>query len=268
MRYYRAMMKHGASKLLVCIFLALCALPAEAQISTGVWWSSSQPGRGYIVEVSGSRALIGVLGYRSGGTSAWYSSVGSLFSSSVFSGDLYEYAGGQTLSGATRAPTSTVAVGTLSFTTTSATDASIILPGAQSLTLSRYEFVGGGVTIGRPSGAPETGWWWNASEPGRGYFMEVQGNQLFMLLMMYESDGTSRWYTATGSLLFGPFGLRPTMTATLEEYGGGPTLAGAYTTPSRTATPGQITASFSSATAGSIILPNGSTVALTRFAGF
>lgn len=268
MRYHRTMMKHRVFQLLACLLLGLWAVQAQAQISTGVWWSTSQPGRGYIVEVSGSRALIGVLGYRSGGTSAWYSSVGSLFSSSVFSGDLYEYAGGQTLSGAARAPTSTIAVGTLSFTTTSATDASIILPGAQSLALKRYEFVGSGATIGRPSGAPETGWWWNANEPGRGYFIEVQGNQLFMLLMMYESDGTSRWYTATGSLVFGPFGLRPTMTATLEEYGGGPTLAGAYTTPSRTSTPGQITATFSSTTAGSIILPNGSTVALTRFSGF
>ena len=253
---------------LLALALCLAGAPAEAQITTGVWWSTSQPGRGYVVEVSGSRAMVGVLGYRSGGTSAWYSALSSLFTTSVFSNDLYEYAGGQTLTGTARAPSSSVSVGTLSLSSTSSTEASIILPNAQPLAIRRYEFVGGGVAAGRPAAAPETGWWWNASEPGRGYFLEVQGNQLFMLLMMYESDGTSRWYTATGSLVFGPFGLRPTMTATLEEYGGGPTLAGTYTTPSRTATLGQITASFSSTTAGSIILPNGSTVALTRFAGF
>lgn len=246
----------------------LWSIPAQAQITSGVWWSTSQPGRGYIVEVSGSRAMVGVLGYRNGGTAAWYASTGSLFSTSVFSNELYEYGGGQTLSGVFQAPSSTVAVGTLSLTWTSSSEASVILPGAPPLALRRYEFVGGGAAAGRPSGAPETGWWWSASEPGRAYFLEVQGNQLFMLLMMYESDGTSRWYVATGTLVSGPFGLRPTMTAALEEYGGGPTLAGAYTTPSRTSVPGQITVSFASSATGTLTLPNGSSVALTRFTGF
>lgn len=253
---------------LLVLLAGLAATPAAAQITTGVWWSTSQPGRGYVVEVSGSRAMVGVLGYRNGGTAAWYTALGSLFSAGVFSSDLVEHAGGQTLSSSARPPSASTSVGTLSFTALSSTEGSMILPGAQPLALTRYEFVGGGVATGRPAAAPETGWWWNLSEAGRGYFLEVQGNQLFMLLMMFESDGTSRWYVAAGELVFGPFGLTPTMTATLEEYSGGPTLAGSYMTPARAATKGQVTITFSSTTAGTLVLPNGSSVALIRFTGF
>lgn len=262
------MAKLNMSMLLNCLLLLLWSLPAQAQIGTGVWWSTAEPGRGYVIEVSGSRVFLAVLGYRSTGSAAWYASLGSLFSSSVFSSDLIEHAGGQTLSGAARSPTSSTSVGSVSFTTSSSTDGSLILPGAQPIALKRYEFVGGGIAAGRTTGAPETGWWWNASESGRGYFIEVQGGRLFMVLMMYESDGTSRWYMATGDLFFGPFGLNPSMTATIEEYAGGPTLSGAYTAPTRTAVKGQITATFSSSTTGSLTLPNGTVVALTRFVGF
>jgi hypothetical protein len=250
------------------LLLAWPAVPAVAQITTGIWWSASEAGRGYVVEVSGSRALVAVLGYRSGGTASWYLSSGSLFTSSVFNNDLAELGGGQTLSGAAKAPTASTSLGNISISASSSTTASVVLPGGREIAIQRYEFIGGGIAGGRAAAAPETGWWWNALEAGRGYFIEVQGGRLFVAAMMYESDGTSRWYVATGDLIIGPFGLSPTMTASLEEYAGGPTLTGGYTTPSRSAVKGQITLTFSSTTAGVLTLPNGTAVALTRFVGF
>jgi len=254
-------------------FLAPWALgwsstPAVAQITTGIWWSASEAGRGYVVEVAGSRALVAVLGYRSGGTASWYLSSGPLFTASVFNNDLAELGGGQTLAGAVKAPTSSTSLGNVSITASSSTAAAMSLPGGRDVAIQRYEFVGGGIAAGRAAAAPETGWWWNSSEAGRGFFIEVQGGRLFLAAMMYETDGTSRWYVATGDLVIGPFGLNPTMTASLEEYAGGPTLTGSYTTPSRSAVKGQVTLTFSSTTAGVLTLPNGTPVALTRFVGF
>ena len=220
------------------------------------------------MEVNGLRAMWAVLGYRTGGSAAWYTSTGALFTSNLYIGSLTEFGGGQTLSGSAQSPTSSAAVGNLLFTSTSATQGALILPGDRQLTLQRYEFVGGGVAAGRPAAAPETGWWWNPSEPGTGYFFEVQGTRLFAILMMYGTDGTSRWYSATGDLTIGAFGLVPTTMATLEEYAGGPTLSGAYASAARSILHGQITLAFSSTTAGVITLPNGRSVALSRFSGF
>jgi hypothetical protein len=264
-------MSRGSCRWALGLLLTLVASwadPAIAQVTTGVWWSSAEPGRGYVVEVSGSRAMWAVLGYRDGGTAAWYTTSGSLFTSSIFFGDLAELGGGQTLSSPAKAPTTSTSVGNLSFTATSSSQGALILPGGRQVTLQRYEFVGGGISLGRSSAAPETGWWWNASEAGRGYFIDVQGTRLFVVLMMYEADGTSRWYSATGELTIGPFGLSPTTTATLEEYAGGPTLTGAFTVAARSAVHGQITLSFSSTTAGTLMLPSGTAIAITRFTGF
>ena len=34
--------------------------------------------------------------------------------------------------------------------------------------------------------SPESGWWWNPAEGGRGYSIEIQDNQLFFAAYSYE----------------------------------------------------------------------------------
>ncbi|MFX8957423.1 hypothetical protein ABTN31_18890, partial [Acinetobacter baumannii] len=41
---------------------------------------------------------------------------------------------------------------------------------------------------------PQTGWWWSANEPGRGYSIEARNNGLFLAAYMYSSSGPSVWY--------------------------------------------------------------------------
>src|SRR5258706_3076957 len=43
---------------------------------------------------------------------------------------------------------------------------------------------------------PENGWWWNPSESGRGFNLEVQDNVLFFASFAYDSAGNPAWYTA------------------------------------------------------------------------
>jgi hypothetical protein len=249
------------------VLLGLLAPQAQAQFSTGVWWSAGAPGSGYVIETANGRMLFGALGYRASGTAVWYQASGPLFSAALFSGTLIEYAGGQTLTGSARPPTSAIRQGSVSVAASSATAGSVQLTSG-SIAIQRYEFVSGGLAGGVSAAAPETGWWWNAAESGRGYFIEAQGGRILVLMMMYETDGSNRWYTATGDLLIGPFGLNPTVSATLEEYGGGQPLGGTYATPTRTAAKGQISIVFSGRTQGVLTLPNGAQIAITRFTSF
>lgn len=48
--------------------------------------------------------------------------------------------------------------------------------------------------------SPESGWWWNASEGGRGYSIEIQDNQVFFAAYSYDSNKQPVWYYSSGTL--------------------------------------------------------------------
>ncbi|QJR14338.1 hypothetical protein [Usitatibacter palustris] len=106
---------------------------------------------------------------------------------------------------------------------------------------------------------PQTGWWWNTAEGGRGYSIEQQGNNLFMAAYFYEADGRATWLVASGpSSIDGSL-----FTAPLYRCTGGVTLAGAYKTNNCTAN-GSVTLGFTSASTGTMVWPGGN-VAIERF---
>jgi hypothetical protein len=45
---------------------------------------------------------------------------------------------------------------------------------------------------------PQTGWWWNTAEPGRGYSIEVSGNNLVFASYLYDTTGRATWLLASG----------------------------------------------------------------------
>src|SRR6185295_16265771 len=94
------------------------------------------------------------------------------------------------------------------------------------------------------SPTPQTGWYWNASEPGTGYFAELQGGTMLLAAYTYDTDGTARWYVARGTpLSWGGFLF---FVADLLEYANGQTLGGAFQSPSLLADKGQIVVQFTS----------------------
>ena len=107
--------------------------------------------------------------------------------------------------------------------------------------------------------APQTGWWWNPAEGGRGYSIEVAGNHIFFAAFLYDESGRSRWYVATGTTsLDGSL-----FVGDLLDARGGQTLAGSYRQPT-ISTAGTITLSFNTATQGTMVWPGGA-VPLERF---
>src|SRR4030095_3089640 len=72
--------------------------------------------------------------------------------------------------------------------------------------------------------APQTGWWWNPQEDGRGFSIEKRGNNLFFAAFLYDASGRSNWYVSSG-----PVALEGTLfTGDLPAASGGQTLGGPY----------------------------------------
>src|SRR5438477_8898923 len=74
--------------------------------------------------------------------------------------------------------------------------------------------------------APQTGWWWNSVESGRGVFIESHDGIIFLAGYFYETDGRPVWLAAGG-----PNADPYSYTGLLQRFSGGQTLFGGYQTP-------------------------------------
>jgi hypothetical protein len=107
---------------------------------------------------------------------------------------------------------------------------------------------------------PQTGWWWNADEGGRGYSIEVAGNHIFYAAFLYDDTGRSNWYVATGTTsLDGSL-----YTGDLYAVRNGQTLTGAYRSPDPVTVAGQIVLTFDDASHGTLAWPGG-VIPIERF---
>jgi hypothetical protein len=48
--------------------------------------------------------------------------------------------------------------------------------------------------------SPESGWWWNASESGRGYSIEIQDDKVYFAAYSYDSNKQPVWYYSSGTM--------------------------------------------------------------------
>jgi hypothetical protein len=108
---------------------------------------------------------------------------------------------------------------------------------------------------------PETGWWWNPTEGGRGYSVEVRGNNIFFAAFHYDVSGRSTWHVATG-----PTSLDGSLYSNQPLYAasGGQTLGGAYGGKPQVLEIGKITLAFADKRSGTMIWPGG-VVPIERF---
>jgi hypothetical protein len=100
---------------------------------------------------------------------------------------------------------------------------------------------------------PQTGWWWNPAEDGRGFSIEVRGSNIFVASFLYDVSGRSNWYVSTG-----PVSLDGSLyRGELLSASGGQALGGAY--PGRPAikAEGPFTLALNSSTQGTIVWPGG-----------
>jgi hypothetical protein len=101
--------------------------------------------------------------------------------------------------------------------------------------------------------APQVGWWWNPAENGRGFFIEMKGNQLFMAGYFYADDGRGMWAVSGG-----PITDTSHYSGRLLTVSGGQTLTGTYHAPTSSTDLGPITLTFTDDTHGTMTWPGGS----------
>ena len=127
-------------------------------------------------------------------------------------------------------------------------------------TLTGYTIPG---AVAQPGGGaaplaftPVTGLWWNPSEPGTGYNIQVQHGVMVVTMYSYvASGGAPLWYLAQGTLA--NVGTGVAATGTLDKYGGGQCASCMYQKPSMMGNDGGMTITFTSPITATVQLPGG-----------
>lgn len=239
---------------LLFALLLLCSGSLLAAPESGWWWNPAENGRGFSLEVQGSTLFIAGYLYGADGTPTWVSAGGPMSSEHAFDADLMRFEGGQTLTGDYRAPAQAVPVGRISLRFTNATSGFLTWPGG-TIPIERFRF--GSAVSGA---AFESGWWWNANENGRGYFIENQGDSVFVATYMYDDSANPVWYSSYGAVDGGV-----ALQASLRRFSGGQGMTQPYAGPPDNEEIGGVTLRFQSHTQASLTLPGGRTVPITRF---
>jgi len=250
------MITSGLTRSVTAVPGALKCEPAGPQ--TGWWWNPVESGRGYGIEVQGHNLFYASFLYDTDGRATWFISAGpTAIDGSVFAGDLLQFGGGQTLAGAYKAPGTPTSVGSLLLTFNTLQQGTMVWPGGV-VPIQRFDFKG--VDAPPQVGVPESGWWWNPAESGRGYFIEWQGGTMDMAGFMYDDAGNPIWYLVVADTP------EPTaLSSGWTRYANGQTLTGAYKAPAVVnANEAPVTIQFDSTTTGTMTLPGNKTIRIER----
>lgn len=223
---------------------------------TGWWWNPAESGRGYFLERNAANVIfVASFLYASTGRATWHAA--ALAEQALgYSGELDRYHGGQTLEGRYQPPSVEAgAAGPLRLTFADATRGTLTWAGG-TIPIQRFMFADTQAGLFQP----QSGWWWNAAESGRGYSIEVQGNRLFLAGYMYDASGEPVWYLSSGTLSGQDY------QGTWVEYANGQTATGPYNAPTIVKPDaGALAIHFTSPTAAVLTLPNGRSIAISRF---
>ena len=222
---------------------------------SGWWWNAAESGRGYSLEIQGNRLFMAAYMYTADGRAVWYVSAGTMNQDGSFQGDVVEYAGGQTLSGAFKPAQVKGAVTSMQLSCSTPASCTLNWAG-RSVAITRFAYD----NAAKSASAPQSGWWWNADESGRGFFLEVQGNTVFAAGYMYDLLGNAVWYVASGALA------NQRLNASWSEYANGQTLTSEYQVAQlKNPAVGSLRLVFSDSQTAVLTLPDGRNVSLTRF---
>lgn len=254
-----SMVANGTNRSVVSVPGSAACQPQAPQ--TGWWWNPLESGRGFAIEARGNNLFFGAFLYDASGRSTWTIAAGpASLDGSYFSGDLLEARGGQTLGGAYPGSPSIGAIGAVTLAFNDATHGMMVWPGG-TVAIERMAFGPGGPAPAAAGGQPESGWWWNPAESGRGFFMEWQGATLDVAGFMYDDAGSPVWYLSAGPM----DATGGTYSSQWWSFADGQTLTGAYRQNRLVSDHvAPVTIRFSGPDAALMTLPNGRTTALTR----
>jgi hypothetical protein len=230
--------------------------------AAGYWYNPAAAGTGFTIEQNATSGNVFVAAYlyAANGNPVWYAAGPAQLSGNMFNAPMIAFSGGETLSGNYQPASVGPSPGNMSITFTDASDGTLTWPGG-AVPVTRFSFATNGLNSPPNSTQPQTGYWYNPAEPGRGYTIEVQNNTLFLAAYMYDGSGNPVWYASGPSTLVG----NNTFEGTLTEFSGGQSLTGSYKPPTGTAAVGVVTIQFQTSTTGILTLPDGKQIPIQRF---
>lgn len=107
---------------------------------------------------------------------------------------------------------------------------------------------------------PTAGFWWNPSESGRGWNIEVQNDVVAVTHFTYRTDGSSTFLQSAGPFDFAT----GTVVGALNAVEQGQCIGCAYRRPTSTSQ-GTVRFEFSSDSSGRVIYPNGTSIQIQPF---
>ena len=234
-------MRRALAAAATCL-ISLVAPALHAAPQTGFYWNPAEPGRGFFVEKVGDWFFFAGLLYGNDGRPTWVVSNDPMPDANVYDGRLLSLFGGQTLAGPYQAPAQVNDAGAVHIEFGDDTHATLTWPGG-NIALER-ELAGGTDASG-----PQSGMWWNASESGRGFALDVENGHIMLGAMMYDPDGAPVWYVADGLIADGS-----RFQADLLRFSNGQTMDGAYVAPGLPAIAGSIELDFTASDRATLTL--------------
>ena len=253
-----SMIANGTNRSAITVPGSTTCQPQAPQ--TGWWWNPAEPGRGFSIEEQGSHIFFAAFQYDVSGRATWNVATGSTsLDGSLFTGDLLAVSGGQTLGGPYNGFPNVSTVGSITLNFADASHGTMTWPGG-TVPIERQPFTPD--SLGAPAlpNQPESGWWWNPNESGRGFFIEWQGAWVDFAGYMYDDSGNPVWYIGVYQLA------DPRMiSGSWWTYANGQSMLGPYKPATQTSNNfAPVTITFSAPDTAVMTLPNNRTTALTR----
>jgi hypothetical protein len=255
-----AMMNNGINRSAVTAPGSVVCQPQPPQ--TGWWWNPLEDGRGFSIEARGHNLFFASFLYDISGRSTWYVASGpTSLDGSLFTNDLLSARNGQTLGGGYPGFPAIRSEGPITLAFANASQGTLAWPGGV-VPIQRFNIVPNGLTLPAVPGQPESGWWWNEQESGRGFFMEWQGGTLDLAGYMYDEAGDPVWYITVGPMSGTG---NQAFAGTWWSFGGGQTLTGPWRQNARTdGNVAPVTIQFNGPETAILTLPNGRSTSLKR----
>jgi hypothetical protein len=252
-----AMIDTGLNRSAVTVPGAVTCQPQAPQ--TGWWWNPLEGGRGFSIEVQGNHLFFAAFHYDTTGRSTWNVSPGvTSLDGSYFASDLYFVSGGQSLGGAYR-PANPAKAGAITLVFSDASHGTMIWSDV-AVPIERMNLIPNGLAAAPRANQPESGWWWNPDENGRGFFIEWQDGYADLAGYMYDDAGNPVWYITVV-----PTPDMRQLTGAWWTFANGQSMGGAYKAPVQTSNNfAPVTVQFSAPDTAIMTLPNGRTTRLIR----
>jgi hypothetical protein len=229
----------------IIIFLLAMAIsaPASAVDSPydGWYYVSGEDGTGISIEIQGNILFMAWYTYNQSGQPIWHTTGGPMSTATQYSGNFLLWSG--TPLGTTPWAGATAGNdGTVQITFNSATQATLswagvggTSSGSKTITKFMQDF-----SPGCLDSRDVTGWWYDPSKNGMGFFIEARGGSLFMAWYHYRDDSSPRWWSAFGAFPSGSHALN----STFLLYTGGQYIGGPYQAPPEPTSPSTLNLNF------------------------